>query len=94
MLHNCASVFKVAQLENRPRLSGLHTDALLSFAVSNLSFPQKVRQSPNLVYAFTDDEFNLVLSDDRYMTAEHVNPRHRSPILCNLQHAKLKPIQV
>lgn len=66
----------------------------LSFAVFNILFPQMVRQSPNLVYAFTDDEFNLVLSDDRYVTAEHVNPRHRSPILCNLQHATLKPIQV
>jgi hypothetical protein len=78
MLHNCASVFKVAQLEDRPWMSGVYNDALLSSAGSNVFFLQKVRQSPNLVYAFTDDAFNLLLSDDRYVTAEHVDPRHRS----------------
>ncbi len=58
----------------------MHNDALLSSAGSNVFFLQKVRQSPNLVYAFTDDAFNLLLSDDRYMTAEHVDPRHRSSL--------------
>ena len=62
---------------------------MLSSAASNVSFPQKVRQSRNLVYAFTDDEFDLLLSDDRYTTAEHVDPRHRSLQTCQMQEKQL-----
>ena len=61
-------------------MSGVYNDALSSSSGSNVLFLQKVRQSSNLVYAFTDDAFNLLLSDDRYMTAEHVDPRHRSSL--------------
>jgi hypothetical protein len=57
-------------------------------------FSQKVRQSRNLVYAFTDDEFDLLLSDDRYATAEHVDPRHRSLQTCQLQEKQLTYSQV
>ena len=44
---------------------------------ANFTSMQKVRQSQHLQYAHADDAFNLLLSDERYLTAEHVNTRTR-----------------
>ncbi len=38
---------------------------------------QKVTQSRHLSYIATGDPYNLILHDERYMTAQHVEPRHR-----------------
>jgi hypothetical protein len=78
MLQNCASMFTLTQLANRSRLSGkcvvFMAPNVFSIHDKNL---QKVRQSQNLVYAHEGDAFNLLLADERYLTAEHVNTRTR-----------------
>jgi hypothetical protein len=37
---------------------------------------QKVRQSKNLCYASSTDPYNLILNDERYLSAPHVSNRH------------------